>query len=489
MRDWETWVRRQLDLPAMTDGRDQRAVGELAAHLVEVWVQARARGATEAEADALVEAKLGDRQEAVQELVRAERHHAAAEATRRLERAEDGMREKGRGWSSLADLLGEFRLTARTLAKRPLFTSVVVFVLALGIGSTTAIFTLLDTVILSPLPFRDAGRLVALGHTSSSSGGANVGQCAAWHFTYEDENRVFQDLGMYSPGGTVTITGDGEPEAVPVLSATSGVFSALGISALLGRVVTPADEDPDAPAVVLLSHGYWRSRFGEDPTIVGKALQVDGGTREIVGVLPPSLRALGQDPALIIPLRFRRANLFVGNVGFNAVASLKDGVTRQQAMADMARMLPLAFEKFPGGPVIEAARQANYVPNVRPLRDALVGNVANLLWVVMAGVALVLLIACANVANLFLIRADGKDKEMAVRAAMGASRGRIAWEHLKESLLLGALGGLTGLGLAFGGLRALVALAPARLPRFEEVSLDSTVLLFAAAVSLGAALF
>jgi len=489
MRDWEKWVRRQLDLPLMTDRRDQRIVGEVAAHLEEVWREARARGDSEAEAEALVLAKLGDRRDAVQELLRAERHHAAAEATRQVEHAEEGLREKGGGWMALADLLWEFCLTLRTLAKRPMFTAVVVFVLALGIGATTAIFTLLDAIILSPLPFREADRLVSLGHSASSTGGGDVGQCAAWHFTYMDENRVFQALGMYSPGGTMTVTGDGEPEAVPVLSATSGVFSALGMNALLGRVVTPADEDPDAPTVVLLSHGYWRSRFGEDPTIVGRSLQVDGGTREIVGVLPPSLTALGQDPGLIIPLRFRRANLFVGNVGFWGVARLKDGVTLRQATADMARMLPLAFEKFPGGPVIEAARQANYVPNVRPLSDALVGNVASLLWIVMASVALVLLIACANAANLFLVRADGKDKEMAVRAAMGASRVRIAWEHLKESLLLGALGGLAGLGLAFGGLRALVALAPERLPRLQEVSLNPKVLLFTAAVSLGAALF
>jgi len=152
-------------------------------------------------------------------------------------------------------------------------------------------------------------------------------------------------------------------------------------------------------------------------------------------------------------------------------------------------MLPLAFEKFPGGPVIEAARQANYVATAIPLKDTLVGNAANLLWILLAGVAVVFLIACANVANLFLVRAEGKDKEMAIRAAMGAGRGRIAWEYLKESLLLGALGGLVGLALAYGGLRALVALAPTQLPRIEEVAIDPTVLLFTFLVSLAASVF
>ena len=167
-------------------------------------------------------------------------------------------------------------------------------------------------------------------------------------------------------------------------------------------------------------------------------------SREIVGVLSPGLSALGQNPAIIIPLRFRRANLFVGNVGYRGIARLKVGVTPEQARADMARMLPMAFEKFPGGPVIEAARQANYIPEVRLLKDALVGNVAEILWILMAGVAVVFLIACANVANLFLVRAEGKDKEMPIRAALGAGRGRIYWEYLKESMVLGILGGVWG---------------------------------------------
>lgn len=488
MRDWRRWVQTSLDLPAMTDGRDRRIVDELAAHLEETWLEARARGLTADEADALALAALGDRERAVRELIAAERHHGVAEASRRLERAEESLRERGLLWRRLADASRDLRLGARALATRPLFTLVVTLVLALGIGATTAIFTLVDAIILSPLPFPGAGRLVALGHAAPTVGQNDIGTCAAWHFTYEDENRVFQDLGMYTPGGSMTITVGGEPEAVPALSATSGVFRALRMSALLGRVVTPTDEDPDAPGIVLLSYGYWRSHFGEDREIVGKTLQVDGATREIVGVLPPSVRALGQDPAIVVPLQFRRAGLFVGNMGFSGIARLKAGVTIEQAEADMRRMLPLAVEKFPGGPAIEFVRQAGFVPSATPLKDALVGNVANLLWVLMGGVAVVLLIACANVANLFLVRAEGKGREMAVRAAMGAGHGRITWEYLKESLLLGALGGLAGLGLAYGGLRALIAMAPTQLPRIEEVSLDSTVLLFTVAVSLGSSI-
>jgi len=489
MRDWQKWVRDYLDLPAMTDGRDERAVAELAAHLEETFREARARGAPEDEAEALVRAKIGDRQQVVKDLLAAERNHATAEAARHLEHVEDTLRAKGRRWVSLADLVRDLRFGFRSLGRQPLFTAVVVLVLALGIGATTAIFTLVDAIVLSPLPFPDSDRLVTLSHSAPNVGRGNVGTCAAWHFTYEDENRVFAELGIYTPGGTVTITGAGEPEAVPALGVTSGVLRALRVNVVLGRNLTPDDDDPDAPPVTLLGHGYWQSHFGGDPNVVGQTIEINGAPVEIVGVMPQALRALGQNPDVIAPLRFRRANLFVGNVGYRGIARLRDGVTIEQAEADMARMLPLAFEKFPGGPVIEAAKQAQYVATATPLKDALVGNVSNLLWVLLAGVAVVLLIACANVANLFLVRSEGKDKEMAIRAAMGASRVRIGWEYIKESLLLGTLGGVAGLALAYAGLRTLVALAPSQLPRMDEVSIAPTVLLFTVLVSLLASLF
>ncbi|MCP4657355.1 MAG: ABC transporter permease, partial [bacterium] len=396
-------------------------------------------------------------------------------------RSQDGRRRH------LGDLIRDLRLAFRALARQPLFSGVMVLVLALGIGASTAIFTLVDAVVLSPLPFDDADRLVALRYTGPGLGMENVNQCAAWHFTYEDENRVFEDLGMYG-GGTSAVTGEEAPEAVPVLGVTSGVFRALRVHPVVGRSFTPEDEEPGAPAVVLLSHRYWQARFGGDPGVVGRMLRIDGQASEIVGVMPPSLRSLGPNPALILPLRFRRSQLFVGNMGARAVARLRDGVTIEQASADIARMLPLAFEKFPGGPTIEAMRKARFAPDLRPLKDSLVGSVANLLWILMAGVSVVLLIACANAANLFLVRAEGKESEMAIRTAMGASTGIIGWEYLKESLLLGVLGGVGGLGLAYAGLRVLVALGPSRLPRLEEVSLNPQVLLFTLGLSLGAGL-
>ncbi|MCJ7627813.1 MAG: ABC transporter permease, partial [Longimicrobiales bacterium] len=356
------------------------------------------------------------------------------------------------------------------------------------IGATTAIFTLVDAVVLSPLPFDESDRLLAVQHAAPGRGMSDVGQCPAWHFTYLDEARSFEDLGMFS-SDMASVTGSGDPEAVPSLEVTSGVFRAIRTAPLVGRIFSEEDEDPDGIATVMLAEGYWRSRFGSSPDVVGQTLDADGVTREIIGVMPREIRALGYDPAIIVPLRFRRSDIVVGNIGYDAVARLRDGVTMEEAQADLARVFPQAWEKFPSGPAANSSESGLYQVDLRLLKADLVGSVANLLWVLLGGVSLVLIIACANVANLFLVRAEGKDGEMAVRTALGASGRRIAWEYLKESLLLGVLGGAAGLILAQAGLRSLLALAPTNLPRLEEVSLDSTVLLFTLVVSLGAGAF
>ncbi len=382
--------------------------------------------------------------------------------------------------------VGDLRLGLRALAKRPVFSAVVVLVLTLGIGASTAIFTMVEAIVISPLGFDQSHQLVAISHSAPSRGIADAGQCAAWHFTYEEENRVFTDLGLYR-SGSAAVTGIGNPESVPALFVTSGVFRALRVPPLLGRALSPEDEDREAPATVLLGHDYWQTRFGGDPDIIGQTLRVDGTFREIIAVMPASLRSLGQDSALFVPLRYRKENLFVGNIGLNGLARLRDGVTLQQANADVARMLPMAWEKFSGGPVVSSSDPLEYRPDLQPLRDRLLGPIAYLLWFLLGGVGIVLLIAVANVANLYLIRADDKETEMAVRAVLGASTLQIAWEYLKESLLLGIIGGLGGLAAAFGGLRALVAMGPS-LPRLEELSLNPTVLLFTLALAIGTGL-
>ncbi len=488
MRDWVEFLRQRLNLPEMKGQCDERMIRELADHLEDLYQEAVASGASTEQAEATVLEWLGDPHRAAAELKSAEPARLRALLRRWTEGREETLRRRGGMWTSLADRSRDFRQASRALAKKPLFTGVVVLVLALGIGSTAAIFTLLDAMILSPLPFDDADRLVSISHTGEGVGIRDAGQCAAWHFTYEDEARVFQDLGMYGTGSSTVMVG-AEPEAIPDLGLTSGVLRALRVRPLLGRILTPEDEELEAPNVILLSHGYWQSRFGGDRNVVGQSIQVNGASWEIVGVLPPSLRSLGVSPSIIYPYRFDRSTLFVGNIGFGSVARLMDGVTLEQAHAEAARVLPLAFEKFPGGPAAEFNTRARYAPDIRLLKERLLGSTANLLWILMGGVAVVLLIACANVANLYLVRADGKQIEMALRTALGASRGRIGWEYLKESLVLAVVGGTAGLAVGYAGLRALVALAPSSLPRINEVSLDGGVLLFTLLVSLAAGAF
>jgi putative ABC transport system permease protein len=484
MRDWAAFLRKRLDLPPMKKHRDERMIRELADHLEDLFKEALIRGASEDEAAEIVLRELGDTTSASGELIRAEPAHVRQQVDRWVAGREGDMRQKGGGWTSLADLLQDLRLALRSLTKSPLFTGVVVLVLALGIGGTTAIFTLVDGIVISPLPFDDPGALVDVTHTAPSRGLDDVGQAAAWHLTYEDENRVFEDIGMYN-SSSAAVAGVGEPEALPVVYASSGVFRALRLNPVVGRIFTPDDEVPGAPTALLLSHGYWQTRFGGDRGAVGQTLQVDGATWEIAGVLPASLSELGPNPSLVLPMRFDRARIFVGNIGNSAVARLRDGVTLEQAAADLDRILPMAWENFPGGPTSSSSNADQYSPVLRPLKDATVGSVASLLWILLGGVGVVLLIACANVANLFLVRAEAKETEMAVRVAMGATRGRIGWEYMKESLLLGVLGGIAGSALAYGGLRALVAMAPTELPRVQQVSVSPSVLLFVLVVSLG----
>jgi putative ABC transport system permease protein len=487
MPDWKRYLRKNLSLPVMKGHRDERAIEEMADHMEDLYREALLRGVSSEEAEAFVLGWVGDPERAASEILASEPGHVRAQVDRWLERREEDLKVKGSFWAVLGDGLRDLRLALRALAKRPLFSGVVILVLALGIGATSAIFTLVDAIVLSPLPFPDSDRLVAVQHAAPAQGMSDAGQCAAWHFTYVDEARAFQELGMFS-SASASVTGSGAPEALPVLQVTEGVLPAVRLTPVVGRIFAAEDMDPDGQPTVMLGEGYWQSRFGGDPAVVGQTLQVDGVTREIIGVAPAGVRALGMNPSLILPLRFRRTDLFVGNIGYNSVARLNDGFSIEEAAADLNRVLPLAWEKFPGGPVASSDDPSFWTAEIYPLKDDLVGPVAGLLWVLLGGVGVVLLIACANVANLFLVRADGKEGEMAVRTAMGASGPRIGWEYLKESLLLGLMGGAVGLVLAQVGLRSLLAMAPANLPRLEEVTLDSRVVLFTLVVSLGSGL-
>jgi predicted permease len=377
----------------------------------------------------------------------------------------------------------------RSLARMPLFTAITVLTLALGIGANTAIFSVIEGVLLKPLPYPRSGELMTLDHAAPGVNIPKAGAAPFLYFTYREEGRVFQDVGLWQTG-TLTVTGRAEPEEVPALFVTDGVLPILGVQPMLGRVFSKADDSPGTPETVVLTTAYWRSKFGSDTGVVGKSLMIDSKPREIIGVLPDTFHFLDRQVSLVVPYRLDRSKVFLGQFSFNGIARLKPGTTIAQANADLARLIPLSLTKFPPFPGgnVKMFEEARITPHVLTLKDDLVGEVHTVLWVLMGTIALVLLIACANVANLLLVRAESRQQELAIRAALGAGAARIAREMLFESVSLALLGGAVGLALAFAGLRLLVTLAPGNLPRIAEIGLDVPVLLFAIAVSIAAGL-
>ena len=256
---------------------------------------------------------------------------------------------------------------------------------------------------------------------------------------------------------------------------------------MLGRTFLPADDSPGAPATVILSYAYWQRHFSNDPSAIGKTITVDGKPRQIVGVLPRNFRFLdAQDLALILPLQLDRSKTQLGNFSYFGIARLNPGSTLAQANADVARMLPITLNAFPPRPglSLDLLKKSRLTPSLLPLKQEVVGNVGRFLWVIMGGIGIVLLIACANVANLLLVRTEGRQRELALRAALGASRGRIAAQLLRESALIGLLGSIFGFGLACVALRMLAAFPPTGLPRIGEIGINSSVFYFTLGLTL-----
>ncbi|HJR59835.1 MAG TPA: ABC transporter permease [Vicinamibacterales bacterium] len=389
----------------------------------------------------------------------------------------------------MALIPSRFSRIARRLLRAPLFSAVAILTLAIGIGANAAIFSVVNGVLLKPLPFHEPERLVGVWHTAPGINIPLLNQGPTNYFVYRDESRTFEDFALWD-GASVSITGTGEPERVQALLVTDGALGILRVNPAAGRGFTREDDQPGAPDRLMLTHVYWQRKFGGDPSAVGRTVMVDGKPHEIIGILPERFRFLDRNPQVLLPFRFNRAEVHVGNFSYQGIARLKPGVTIEQANADVARMIPLTVERFPLPPGFSRQMfdDARIGPRVRPLSEDVIGDVGQTLWILLGTVGLVLLIACANVANLFLVRAEGRQQELAIQAALGASWRRITWELLSESLTLAALGGAAGLGLAYAGIRALGAIAPDGLPRVEEITIDATVLLFTIAISVFAGL-
>ena len=385
----------------------------------------------------------------------------------------------------MSQTVRNLRQTARRLVRAPGFTGITILTLALGIGATTAIFTVVDAVLVRPLPYPGSERMVGVWHTAPGLGFDQVNMAPGAYFAYRDEatKSVFEDIAVFQLDESA-ITGLEEPEQVRSVMVTDGFLPLLGVTPHRGRLFGRDDDKPGAPLTVLLGHGYWQRRFGGDDSAIGKTLTIDGRPHEIIGVVPEGFRYFRSEPALYTPTQWDRSTAMLSNFSYTSLARLQPGVSIEQAAAEITRIIPLASERFPGGVPLEMLVNAKFGPEIHPLKQDIVGDVGEVLWVLLGTVGLVLLIACANVANLFVVRAEGRYREVAVRTAMGASRAQVAIQFLGESLGIALLGGAAGVALAYGGLRLLVSLGPSQLPRLAEIGTDARALAFAIALSL-----
>ena len=385
----------------------------------------------------------------------------------------------------LENLWRDVRFSLQSMKRAPVVTLAVIATLAIGIGANTAIFSIINAVLLKPLPFPDSDRLIVMSHTAPGVNVADVSSAPFLYFTEREQNRTLEGVGLLAQG-SATVTGRGEPELVRRLFVTSDILPILGIEPLLGRYFSEGDDAPGSPNTVVLSYGYWLRRFGGDPSVIGKSLTMDALSWNIIGVMPQRFGFLDQQLDVITPNRLDRSQVTLGNYFRLSIARLKPGVTLEQASADVQRMIPIAIDSFPPGPGSsrEQIVRSKLGPNLRPLKQQIVGDAGATLWVLMGTVGIVLLIACANVANLILVRTEGRQQELSIRAALGAGWGRIMRELLTESAVLGLVGGILGVAFAYGSLRLLLAMAPQNLPRRGEITVDSAALLFALVLSL-----
>jgi len=438
-------------------------------------------------------------EEKVEELIAAGMRRKDAEAAARREFGNLMLlEEEGRDvwrWLIVENFLADVRYALRMLRHNPVFTIVAVLTIAIGIGANAAVFSVVNSVLLKPLPYPQPEQLVFLHQTAPGAAGladfANgLLLSPSMYFTYAENNRTFQSMGIWTRE-SASVTGVGDPEQVRTMNISNGVVETLGVPPAVGRWLSPADQQPSGPQRVMLSYGYWQRRFAGDRGVVGRNLVLDAQPREIVGVMPQGFRVEDTDFDVMVPDQFDRSKLILAGFGFRGIARLKPGATIAQANADITRMLPIWMDSFTNGPGTNPHIYETWkiTPMLRPLKQEVLGNVSEVLWVVMGTIGLVMLIACANVANLLLVRVEARQQELAVRAALGASWTRIVSGLLVESVLLGLLGGVVGLSLAFGGIRFLLAVGPANLPRLNEISLDARTLVFAFGLSVLSGLF
>ncbi|MDQ6829810.1 MAG: ABC transporter permease [Gemmatimonadota bacterium] len=389
------------------------------------------------------------------------------------------------GWTLIDALVRDARYAVRALRRSAGFSLVVILTFALGIGATAAVFTVVNGVLLKPLAFAQSEQLVGVWHTAPGIGMASFETSDASYLMYRAENRVFENMAAYEAGAVnLSMGADVEPERITSGWITASLLPTLRVAMLLGRPISEADDRPGAAKVALIGEGLWRRKFGGDPAVLGRTMQVNGVSREIAGVLPSHFRFPEQTTELWLPLALDPAHLDAFSFNYASVARLKPGVTIASATADIDRLFYALPDRYPGFLGRAAFEQAKARAQVHPLRDDVVGDISVVLWLVFGTAVMVLLVGCTNVANLFLVRAESRRREVAVRAALGAGRGDLLRHALTESVTLSLAGGAAGLALASIGVRALVRFGPASLPRLAELRVDWQVVALTGAASI-----
>lgn len=388
------------------------------------------------------------------------------------------------GWT-MDGMLRDLRTAVRGLIRRPLFTGVAGITLAVGIGANTAIFSVVDAVLINPLPYPNSQEVVSYNHVAPGLG-VNVPvipHSEALFLHYLENARSLESFAVFDQR-KMNLLVDGEPQRLDANRVTQEYFDVIGIPPMLGRTFAVGEDRPGSERVVVLDYALWDRAYGKDPDVVGRLLDIDGVQRRVIGVMPD--RARFGEEELWTPLVIDPAQANEGSLGLIGVARLADGVTVEAANAEMHELLIRFSQGHPDDFGPEVLEQAQLDADVKPLKELFVESTRQILWVLLGTVGFVLLIACANVANLFLVRAEGRQREQAVRTAMGASRRDVIRQYLTESIALAVLAGVAGLGLAHVGVQGLLAMAPTELPNVLEIGIDGSVLAFTAAISLGA---